>query len=343
MEKKILIIYTGGTIGMSFDPITGALSPLDFENLRSQIPELARLAGVIDVVSFDHPIDSSDMNPEQWVRLAEIIQTHYEQYNGFVILHGSDTLAYTASALSFMLENLAKPVIITGSQLPINTPRTDGKENMLTALEIALAENKWGQPMVPEVSVYFDSKLMRGNRSLKVSSEIFTAFQSPNFPSLARAGVHIRYREEVIIPPSELMLCVHTQVCNEVGVLKIYPGMPSMLWEVLPQMTALKALVIEVYGAGNTMNDPGFIATLQQLTQKEILVVAVTQCFSGQITLGKYTSGLGLVKAGVISGGDMTTEAVVTKLMVGLGREEGYAGLKLYMQSNVAGELTMSN
>ncbi|MFT6718505.1 MAG: L-asparaginase [Sphingobacteriales bacterium] len=340
-ETKLLLIYTGGTIGMAFDPTQNSLIPLNFKNLEEQIPELARVPADIQVLSFIEPIDSSEMHPQHWVKMAQIIQENYEQFDGFVVLHGSDTLAYTSSALSFMLENLAKPVILTGSQLPINTPRTDGKENLITALELAAAKNKDGLPMVPEVSVYFDSQLLRGNRAVKASSEEFTAFESPNFPAIAKAGVHIKFREKIIIPPSNRMLCVHTNYSDQVGLLKLYPGMPQFMWQQLLNSDNIKGLVIESFGSGNSMKNPEFIAALSELSSRGVVIITVTQCQSGGVSMGKYASGKGLQKADVQSGGDMTTEAALTKLMIGLGRGKTPEDIFLYMQSNVAGERSL--
>jgi len=339
---QLLLIYTGGTIGMTFDPASQSLVPLDFENLEAQIPEMKRVNAAIGVHSIPHPVDSSEMSPSQWRSIALIIQDNYSAYDGFVILHGSDTLAYTASALSFMLENLAKPVILTGSQLPINTPRTDGKENLITALEIAAAKRKDGAPQVPEVCIYFDSNLIRGNRSIKASSEEFTAFQSPNFPPLAKAGVNIKYREELIIPPSDKFLCVHTRFCTEVGLIQVYPGMPSFMWSYLKSNPTIKGLIIQSFGSGNSMNDPDFLATLAELKSRGVVLITVTQCISGGVTMGKYAAGIGMVEAGVQSGGDMTTEAAITKLMIGLGREDTLESIEMYMQSNVAGERSLA-
>ncbi len=336
---KVLIIYTGGTIGMAEDPATGALIPLDFEHLSMQIPELKKFDVELAVISFEKPIDSSNMQPETWVKLAKLIEENYTKHDGFVILHGTDTMAYTASALSFMLANLNKPVILTGSQLPINTIRTDGKENLLTAIEIA-ASRENGQAIVPEVAIYFEFQLLRGNRTRKYNTEHFDAFQSPNYPRLAEAGIHINYNRAAIQPAGNGKLALRTAINPNIFILKLFPGIPAKILHGLVNSPELKGLVLETFGAGNAMTDPDFIAVLEKLIQRGVPVLNITQCYGGTVMLGRYETSVELKRIGVLSGADITTESAVTKMMLLLGEGLSGTALNQALEANLAGEIT---
>lgn len=313
-QRSVLIIYTGGTIGMLADPRTGALRPMDLEHLEEQVPELARVGVRLGSVAFEHPIDSSDMRPVDQVRIARIIGEHYDRYDGFVVLHGSDTMAYTASALSYLLEGLSKPVILTGSQLPIGTIRTDGKENLLTAIEIAAAHAD-GRPQVGEVAVYFEYSLYRGNRTVKVHAERFEAFRSPNWPVLAEAGVHIRYDASALLPARSGPLRVHETLDDNVGVIRLFPGIRADWVRSALATPGLKAAVITSFGSGNGPTDPAFIEALREARDRGIVLVNATQCVGGRVEQGRYVTSRAFVELGVVSAHDMTVEAAVSKLM----------------------------
>lgn len=313
-QKSILIIYTGGTIGMIKDPSTGLLKPFNFDNIYLQMPALKLLDHQIDSFCFEPVIDSSDMNPQHWGEIAQVIGDNYEKYDGFVVLHGSDTMAYTASALSFMLENLNKPVILTGSQLPLGMLRSDGRENFITSIEIAAAQED-DTPLVPEVAIYFENQLMRGNRTIKASAEHFEAFKSPNYPPLADVGVYIKYNKQFIRKPNFKKLKVQTAMNNDVAVMKLFPGISQGFVEAVLKTEGLKALVLETYGSGNALTEEWFLKSLEQHINKGLVVVNVTQCQSGSVDMEKYQTGILLHNIGVISGFDITTEAAVTKLM----------------------------
>lgn len=320
---KILLIYTGGTIGMVRGS-GGELAPFDFDHLLEQVPELAQLPCHIDTTSFEHPVDSSVMKPEHWINMAEIIRDRYEEYHGFVILHGSDTLAYTSSALSFLLENIAKPVILTGSQLPIGMLRSDARENIITAMEIASAKEDDGSPTVPEVAVYFEYTLHRGNRVYKYSSQSFDAFDSPNYPILAESGVNLHiYKDRVWRGASE-PLKVHTQVETNVSVLHFYPGIDREIIEHTLLLGDRKAVILHTFGAGNAPMDPWLDEALQEAIANGVIILNVTQCRAGGVDQWKYAAGAHLARIGVVSAGDMTLEAAITKTMVLLG--EGWQG-----------------
>lgn len=340
-NSKILVIYTGGTIGMVEDSATGTLNPFDFEHLTEQIPEIKKFKCQIDSFSFDPIIDSSNMKPEVWVRLAQLIEKHYEQYDGFVILHGSDTMAYTATALSFMLENLSKPVVFTGSQLPIGMIRTDGKENFITSIEIAAAK-KDGKAIVPEVCVYFEYQLYRGNRTHKYNAEHFEAFRSVNYPVLARAGVEIKYDFAAIHQPTEQEFRIFTQLDPNIAILKIFPGITPLVVESILGISGLEAVVLETYGSGNAPTDQWFLDAIGKAIKKGLLVCNITQCRGGSVQMGKYETGKGLEKLGVVSGYDMTIEAALTKLMYLLGNNYPSDRLKKYFQTPLRGEMTVS-
>lgn len=336
------VIYTGGTIGMVQDTETGALKAFQFDYLREHVPELDQLHCTFDISQCAPPIDSSAITPDLWISLGEMIQAEMTEYDGFVILHGTDTMAYTASALSFMLQGLDKPVILTGSQLPIGRLRTDGKENLITAFEIALARRPDGSPMIPEVAVYFEDYLYRGNRTLKYSAEHFEAFASPNYPHLAFAGIDIKYSLSAI--GFEEPVIGH-QWCaafdNRVVVLKLFPGLSATLLDHILHTPDLRGVVLETFGSGNAPTDPTFISTIQGAVARGITIVNVTQCYSGAVVMGRYETGNVLSQTGVIGGGDMTTESATTKLMYLLAQGFTQEEVARLMQVSLRGELTV--
>ena len=335
---KILIIYTGGTIGMVNDPKTGTLIPFDFEQIQENVPELARLDYHLSVHSFNPILDSSNMDPLIWKELAELIEEKYEIFDGFVILHGSDTMSFTASALSFMLQNLAKPVVLTGSQLPIGEIRTDAKENLITALEIA-ATKKDGKSMVPEVCVYFDYQLFRGNRSIKNDSEKFEAFTSPNYPILAEAGVNLDFFPNYILPIPTTAFKIHTNFNSNIGVLKMYPGITENAVKAITESN-VNAIILEAFGSGNTTTADWFIKCLQNAIANDKIVVDISQCKGGSVQLGMYETSRKLQQMGILSGYDMTFEATVTKLMYLMGLGISNEEIREQMEISISGELT---
>jgi L-asparaginase len=316
---SILIIYTGGTIGMVNDPVTGTLVPINFRHISDQVPELRRFGFTLDTVTFDPVIDSSDVTPETWKSMANTIRDNYSIYDGFVVLHGTDTMAYSASALSFMLRGLEKPVIFTGAQLPIGVLRTDGKENLITAIEIAAAQEN-GLPVVPEVCIYFENRLLRGNRTVKSSSEHFNAFSSPNLPPLAEAGLQIRYNRDIIrYPTVRRPLEVADTFDTGMAVLRLFPGISRATVHSVLAAPGLRGLILETFGTGNAPTLPWFLEELSAFIAGGGIVLNVTQCQAGSVDMGLYETSAGLLRAGVISGGDITTEAAVTKMMILLG------------------------
>ena len=340
-KSKVLLIYTGGTIGMKRNRETGALEPFDFDQLLTRMPELQELPVETASRQFDPPIDSSDMSPRLWTELAGIIANSYADYDGFVILHGTDTMAYSASALSFMLEGLTKPVIFTGSQLPIGVPRTDGKENLISAVEIAAAADEEGHALVPEVSIFFDSVLIRGNRATKLSAEAFNAFASPDCPPLAEAGIRIRYNRSVIRYPDDWSrpLKVHDRLDTRVAILKVHPGITPELVTVFLLAPEIRAVILETYGSGNAITRPWFL-TLVREAGKTKAIVNVTQCKSGSVNMDIYATGRTLKLAGVVSGYDITTEAALGKLFVLLGENPDNEAVKNRFGEDLCGEIS---
>jgi len=340
--RRVLLIYTGGTIGMGQNPDTGALEPLDFSQLVGNIPELASIPVAVDVHQFAEPIDSSDMNPQLWARLVEIIVAHYDNYDGFVILHGTDTMAFTASALSFMLENLTKPVILTGSQLPINRLRTDGRENLITSIEIAAARHADGRPRVPEVCIYFSGKLLRGNRSTKINSEGFNAFDSFNFPHLADAGVNIVYHDDLILRPDySRPMKPHYVMDTGVVVFTLFPGIDEATVRHLLATPRLRGLVMRTYGSGNAPQLPWLMEVLRDATARGIVIINITQCAAGPVEMARYSGGFLLKNAGVISGYDGTVECAIAKLMHLLGHYSDSAVIRQHMNRAICGEISV--
>lgn len=342
--ERVLLIYTGGTIGMGRSPITGVLEPLDFNHLVSCLPEFATLETGIDTYQFTPAIDSSDMSPRLWSQLVRIISDRYEQYDGFVILHGTDTMAFTASALSFMLENLTKPVILTGSQLPIGQLRTDGKENLITSIEIASAHHADGTPIVPEVCIYFSGQLLRGNRSTKTNADGFKAFESFNYPHLGDAGVNIIYHEEYILKPDYTKpLIPHFALDPNVIVFTLFPGVQESIIRHIIESPEIRSIVMRTYGSGNAPHHPWLLHLLREATNRGITVVNTSQCAAGSVEMGRYDTGFQLKKMGVVSGHDSTVESAITKLMFLQGHFTDINMVRACMNRNIRGEITIQN
>lgn len=340
--NKVLLIYTGGTIGMNRNPRTGALEPFNFESLLSNVPELQQVSTEIATFQFNPPIDSSDMSPERWVDLAHVITNNYNLYDGFVILHGTDTMAYTASALSYMLENLTKPVILTGSQLPIGQVRTDGKENVITSIEIASAKYQDGKAMVPEVCIYFNGHLMRGNRTTKQSADNFNAFESFNYGHLADAGVNINYHtSRILMPDYSKSVQPRFVLDSSVIVFTVFPGIQEDLIRHVLMSPKLRSIVMRTYGSGNAPQYPWLMNALKEATGKGKIIVNISQCMAGSVEMGRYDTGYQLKEAGVISGHDSTVESAVTKLMYLQGIYSDWHQVKNYMQRSIRGEISI--
>ena len=340
-KSSILIIYTGGTIGMKADPSDQTLKPFDFSQILEEVPELSKFACKIDSYTFDPLIDSSDVEPTMWQRLACVIRDRYEAYDGFLVLHGTDTMSYSASALSFMLDGLAKPVIFTGSQLPIGVPRTDGKENLISAVEIASAKMPDGRAMVPEVCIYFESKLLRGNRTTKTSAEQFDAFASPNLPPLAEAGINIRYNNAIIRRPDpDEPFRIETRLDTRVSILKIHPGITPQVVKNILLGRETRAVIIETYGSGNAPTAPWFLDILREARAMGKVLVNVTQCPSGCVNMNLYATGKPLLEAGTVSGYDSTTESALAKLFSLLGKYEDNETVKAIFDTDLKGEIT---
>lgn len=336
-RASVLIIYTGGTFGMVKDE-SGALAPFNFGKVIERLPELRALNLKLTAISFPEPIDSSNVSPDDWKNLATIIEENYTQYDGFVVLHGTDTMAFTASAMSFVLQGLSKPVIFTGAQIPIGALRSDARENLITALEIASMKQD-GVSRVSEVCIYFNFVLLRGNRSQKVNSSAFSAFHSENYPVLAESGISIEFNDTFLAPRSERALNVQSVFDQNVAVLKIYPGMTKEFVHSVLKTPNLKGLILETFGSGNTMQDEWFLDAMKDAIEKGIIIVNVSQCLGGTVVLGKYETSSALKKMGVLSGSDLTTEAALTKLMWLLASEKSKNEVKKRMRVSISGEM----
>lgn len=341
-RASVLVIYTGGTLGMVYDSKDKQLVPFDFQQVLEKVPEIARLDFEISFLSLEAPIDSSNMNPTIWIELAQIIKDNYDKYDSFVILHGTDTMAYTASALSFLLENLNKPVLLTGAQLPIGVARSDARENFITALEIAAAVDENKKPIVSEVCIYFNSQLLRGNRSKKQESSDFNAFHSENYPILANAGVQIDYNFPYLKPfsTSNQELIVHSQMDPNVAYLKVFPGICQKVVHSILSIEGLRGIVLETYGAGNALTDSWFLQEIQQAIDRGLLIFNVSQCEGGRVKQGHYQTSKFLQEVGVISGSDITSEAAITKMMFVFGKESDPTICAKLLELPLAGELS---
>ena len=341
-KASILLIYTGGTIGMKEDPVLQALIPFDFSQILDEVPELAKFAYKIDSYTFDPLIDSSDVEPSHWISLVRLIEERYDDYDGFVILHGTDTMAYSASTLSFMIEGLTKPVIFTGSQLPIGTPRTDGKENLISSVEIAAAKDEEGHAIVPEVCICFDNVLIRGNRSRKFNSDNFRAFRSEDYPPLAEAGINIRYNRALIRKPGSWKErpLFHTELDTRVSILKIHPGItPGVVKDILLGKET-RAVILETYGAGNAPSKEWFLSIVREASEQGKILLNITQCIAGQVNMDLYATGKSLKAAGVMNGYDSTTESALGKLFYLLGVFDTNEEVKRGLEMDLRGEIS---
>ncbi len=356
MKPNILLIYTGGTIGMMKDQETGALKAFDFDKLLVHIPELKQLDCTIETISFDDPIDSSDMDLQHWNEIGSIVYKNYDTYDGYVVLHGSDTMSYTASALSFMFENLSKPIIFTGSQLPIGDLRTDAKENLITSIQLAsICENN--KPVISEVCIYFEYQLYRANRTSKLNAEHFEAFSSPNYPPLAISGVHLNIDKSLLWQgvdvdyafakaklnqpkPNKASVCYRPDLVSDIAVLRLFPGITKNTVQAICRATGLKGLIVETYGSGNALTHTWFVNELKQAIANGIAIVNVTQCKGGAVQMGKYATSVALKNIGVVSGKDMTIEAALAKMMYLLQHTPDSLSFKKYFETSLRGELT---
>ena len=340
-KASVLLIYTGGTIGMKEDPVDQTLKPFDFGSLMQEVPELQKFAIDIDSYTFDPLIDSSDIEPGMWRKLATILRDKYDDYDGFVVLHGTDTMAYSASALSFMLENLGKPVIFTGSQLPIGRPRTDGKENLISSVEIAGSREPDGSPTVPEVCIFFNDQLLRGNRGTKVDASGFDAFRSPNLPPLAQAGIDIRYNRDLILRPSGAPFAVNTWLDTRVSILKVHPGITEQVVRDILLGSRTRAVIIETFGSGNAPSRDWFLDIVKESAASGKILFNVTQCPRGSVNMDIYATGRALKNAGVVGGGDITTESALAKLFFLLGNSNDNEYVKARLGESLRGEMSI--
>lgn len=340
--NRVLLIYTGGTIGMGKNPFTNALEPLDFNHLVESMPEFKLIKTDIDVYQFTPPIDSSDVAPDKWAHLVRIISRNYDDYDGFVILHGTDTMAYTASALSFMLENLTKPVILTGSQLPIGLLRTDGKENLITSIELASLKDKNGHAKVPEVCIYFSGQLIRGNRSTKINADGFHAFESFNYPHLCEAGVEFIFNDHHILKPDfDKPMVPHLTMNPNVVIFSLFPGVQDHIIHNVLQSKEIRGIIMRTFGSGNAPQAPWLMHMLKEAATRGVVIVNISQCVAGTVEMARYDTGCQLKQIGVVSGHDSTVEAAVTKLMFLLGRNNDPNVIRKMMSNSLAGEITI--
>lgn len=339
-KASVLLIYTGGTIGMKEDPVDQTLKPFDFSSLMEEVPELRKFAIKIDSYTFDPLIDSSDIEPAMWKKLAELIRDNYDAYDGFVVLHGTDTMAYSAAALSFMLDKLDKPVIFTGSQLPIGRPRTDGKENLISSVEIAGSRESDGRATVPEVCIFFNDLLLRGNRSTKVDASGFEAFRSPNYPPLAEAGIDIRYNSDAIRRPDGGEFSVSTGMDTRVSILKVHPGITEKVVEDILLGNGTRAVIIETFGCGNAPSRGWFLDIVRKASAGGKILYNVTQCLRGKVNMDLYATGRALKDAGVLSGGDITTESALGKLFFLMGKSDDNEYVKAHLEDDLRGEIS---
>lgn len=341
-RASLLLIYTGGTIGMKEDPVEQTLKPFDFSQILEEVPELGKFAHRIDSYTFTPLIDSSDVEPSLWVSIVELIERKYDDYDGFIILHGTDTMAYSASVLSFMFEGLTKPVIFTGSQLPIGSPRTDGKENLISSVEIAAAKDEEGHAIVPEVCIFFDNMLMRGNRTTKMNSDNFRAFRSENYPLLADAGINIRYNTTSILKPEDWNRrpVFHKTLDTRVSILKLHPGITPQVVEHILCGKESRAVILETYGAGNAPSKDWFLKLIEKASGMGKVIVNVTQCMAGSVNMDIYATGKSLKNKGVCNGYDSTSESALGKLFYLMGESDDNELIKSRVEEVLRGEIS---